>query len=106
MLDVAGGQLGPARDPRQPNTARIAEPISRKSIGRHRSDIQPGESRYVQWRARAEMADWGYEATAAPLGARDRSRLLRCVGEDAAWRVLRRLRVWPLVSRALSWRHR
>jgi hypothetical protein len=95
MLDVAGQELWPAWEGR----GRVAVPIAPRSVGRYRTDLRPGEIRYVEWRARGQMAAWRYETAATPGG---RGRALRCLGEEAAWRALGRLGVWPLVSRALG----
>ena len=73
MLDVAGrppwaeGEGGDSRRS-EPSTA-----ISASRVGRHLRDLAPGEARYVEWRARREMDDWGYaRATPAPSGGRAR----------------------------------
>jgi hypothetical protein len=101
MLDVAGRPLRPATDADDPASATPAAPISRRSVGRHRAELHPGEVRYIEWRARREMAAWGYEADAPPAVG-GRPRLARHLSEEGAWRTLRCLHVWALVSRALG----
>ncbi len=100
MLEVAGQALWPARDPGESASVHRADSISPTSVGRYRADLHPGETRYVEHRARDELAAWGYE-TCGSSGGRGRARLYRCLGEEAAWRALRRLHVWPLLSRAV-----
>jgi hypothetical protein len=101
MLDVAGRALWPAHGPGHPDGAYRAGAISPSSVGRHRADLHPGEIRYVERRARDELAAWGYEASGSS-GGRGRARLYGCLGEEAAWRALRRLHFWPLLSRTLG----
>jgi hypothetical protein len=101
MLDIAGpppwaeGEGDDSR-PVEPSTA-----ISAGHVGRHLRDLAPGEARYVEWRARREMAAWGY-ARATPAARGGRARIARCLAEEGAWHLLRWLRLWAPIARALG----
>lgn len=101
MLDLAEpppwaeGEDGDSR-PAGPGTA-----ISAGRVGRHLRDLAPGEATYVEWRARREMDAWGY-ARATPAARGGRARIARCLAEEGAWRLLRSLRLWAPIARALG----
>ena len=56
---------------------------------------------YVEWRARREMDDWGY-ARATPAASGGRARIARYLAEEGAWHLLRSLRLWAPIARALG----
>ena len=101
MLDVAGQPLWPEGEGGDSRPAEPSTAISAVSVGRHLRHLAPGEARYVEWRARREMADWGY-ARAAPAAPGGRARIARCLAEEGAWRLLRSLRLWAPIARALG----
>ncbi len=99
MLDVAGTSLWPPSTMTVGEAATAAEAITDRSVGRHRRDLSAGEMRYIEWKARREMAEWDYRTEARRGG---RARMARCVLEEIAWRAAQRLRVWPMLARALG----
>jgi hypothetical protein len=101
MLDLAGQSLWPGDegDDSRPDGSSAA--ISAGRVGRHLRDLAPGEARYVEWRARREMDDWGY-ARATPTARGGRARIARCLAEESAWHLLRSLRLWSPIARALG----
>ena len=101
MLDLAGQPLWPEGQGDDSRRARRGTAISAGRVGRHLRDLAPGEARYVEWRARREMADWGY-ARAMPAASGGRARVARCLAEEGAWHFLRSLRLWAPIARALG----
>jgi hypothetical protein len=95
MLDAAGRPLWPGV---------VAPPgwtITRESVGRYRADLAAADIRYIEWRAAREMRTWGYVPGRRCDGG-DWRHVARCLAEEGAWRALRALGIWPLVSRALG----
>jgi hypothetical protein len=99
MIDLAGSPLWPAAATTDRGAPRVAEAITARSVGRHRRDLHPGELRYIEWRARREMADWGYRTEPRRGGW---ARAARCLAEEGAWRAARQLGIWPVLARALG----
>jgi hypothetical protein len=101
MLDLAGKPLCPEGEGDDSRPASPSTAISAGRVGRHLRDLAPGEARYVEWRARREMDDWGY-ARATPATSGGRARIVRCLAEEGAWHLLRSLRLWAPIARALG----
>jgi len=102
MLELAGKPLWTEN---AGDASRLAWPgtaiFSAGRVGRHRRDLAPGEARYIEWRARHEMDDWGY-ARATPATSGGRARIARCLAEEGAWHLLRSLQLWTPIARALG----
>jgi len=62
------------------------------AVARHVRALAPADTCFIQRRAGEEMARWGYAPRPIRLGARDRARLALSVGQEVAWRAIRRLR--------------
>lgn len=101
MLDLAGKPLWPEGEGDDSRPAWPSTAISAGRVGRHLRDLAPGEARYVEWRARREMDDWGY-APATPAASGGRARIARCLAEEGAWHLLRSLQLWAPIARALG----
>jgi hypothetical protein len=101
MLDLSGQLLWPEAEGDDSWPAGSSTAISPGRVGRHLCDLAPGEARYVEWRARREMDDWGY-ARATPAASGGRARIARCLAEEGAWHLLRSLQLWAPIARALG----
>jgi Sulfotransferase family len=101
MLDLAAKPRGSEGEGDDSRRAGPGSAIWASRVARHLRDLAPGEARYVEWRARREMDDWGY-ARATPAARGGRARIARCLAEEGAWRLLRSLQVWAPIARALG----
>ena len=82
MLDLAEPPLSQTPEGDDSRRAGPRTAISAGRVARHLRDLAPGEARYVEWRARREMDDWGY-ARATPARPGGRARIVRCLVEEA-----------------------
>lgn len=101
MLDLAEQPPGPEGEGGDSRPAGPSTAISAGRVGRHLRDLAPGEATYIEWRARREMDDWGYSRV-TPGAPGGRARIARCLAEEGAWRLLRSLRLWAPIARALG----
>ena len=101
MLDLAGKPRWSQGEDDDSRRAGPGSAISAGRVARHLRDLAPGEARYVEWRARREMDDWGY-ARAMPAARGGRARIARCLAEEGAWHLLRSLQLWAPIARALG----
>lgn len=78
-----------------------AGPLHRKSVGRYRRDLDPGEVRFIERTADGEMSRWGYRVEPTRGATRDRLRFA-ATGLPVAAAGLVLWRPWSAAKRLLT----